>query len=144
MNMRLSVKLLVPEAHLPTYGSKGAAGMDLHSIQSLTLNAGDTRLVGTGIAVAIPQGWVGLVCSRSGLAVKHSVFVLNAPGVIDSDYRGEVGVILHNAGRDKFAIRKGDRIAQMLVQQSISPWIAIAKEIGDTERGQGGFGSTGA
>lgn len=141
--MQLKVKQLNPSATLPAYQTSGAAGLDLCAISSGTLNAHDTKLVGTGLAIEIPRGMVGLVCSRSGLAAKHSVFVLNAPGVIDADYRGEVGVILHNAGRDKWSWSAGDRIAQLVVMPVSNSNIRLVSELSSTDRGAGGFGSTG-
>lgn len=132
------------DATVPTYAREDDAGMDLRASEEATLPVGGHALVGTGIALAIPKGFVGLVHPRSGLAAKHGVTVLNAPGTIDSGYRGEVKVILLNTGGEVFTVNKGDRIAQLVVQQveRLSIWVVDALD-GETERGVGGFGSTG-
>lgn len=142
--MEVKIKKLRDGAVVPAVQTAGAAGVDLHAVSGGTLNPGDAQIIGTGLVMEIPAGHVGLICSRSGLAAKHSVFVLNAPGVIDSDYRGEVGVILFNAGRQKWRWAAGDRIAQMLITGINLPAFVLAdSELSDTERGSGGFGSTG-
>lgn len=141
--MQIHVKKIHPTAVIPEYQSAQAAGLDLHALSSGTLAAHDTKLIGTGLAVEIQRGMVGLVCSRSGLAVKHSVFVLNAPGIIDSDYRGEIGVILHNAGRDKWSWAAGDRIAQLVLMPVSRSLIRVVSALSETDRGADGFGSTG-
>lgn len=131
----------------PSLGTPGAAAYDLTANDSAILVAGQTACIGTGLSVAIPKGMAGLVCSRSGLALKHGVFVLNAPGVIDSDYRGEIGVILHKAAGSvgAFTINAGDRIAQLMFVRCEEVNFAPVdfQELGNTERGTGGFGSTG-
>jgi dUTP pyrophosphatase len=142
-SQELFVKLLSEKSSIPCFATAESAGMDLVSTSSVVLSGGDTRMFGTGVCVKLPPGTVGLVCSRSGMAAKNSVFVLNSPGVIDADYRGEVCVILHNAGRMKYSVRAGDRIAQLLVMPIIRPWIRPVKELDETGRGEGGFGSTG-
>lgn len=131
------------EMFAPTYARKGDAGADLRSTENLVIRPGETKLVKTGIRLALPDGYVGLVCSRSGLALKSSVFVLNAPGVVDSGYRGEVGVILHNSGFTNFEVKQGDRIAQLMIQKFESAEWNEVEDLDETERGTGGFGSTG-
>ena len=129
---------------LPTYETAGSAGMDLRAAESITLKPGARHLVPTGLSIALPHGFEAQVRPRSGLAVKHGVTVLNSPGTIDSDYRGEVKVILINLGEDDFVIRRGDRIGQMIVAPVVQAgWIEV-DSLDETERGVGGFGSTGA
>lgn len=128
---------------LPAYETAGAAGMDLRAAEGLTLKPGARCLMPTGLAIALPQGFEAQVRPRSGLAVKHGVTVLNSPGTIDCDYRGEVKVPLINHGQDDFVISRGDRIAQMVVAPvSHITWTEV-KDLDDTERGAGGFGSSG-
>ncbi len=128
---------------LPAYESEHAAGMDLRAAEDAILPPSGRALVATGIAIALPQGFEAQVRPRSGLAAKHGVTVLNAPGTIDADYRGEVKVILINHGADAFAIKRGDRIAQMVVAPVTRVTLAEAASLSETERGAGGFGSTG-
>ena len=128
---------------LPAYATHGAAGMDVLAAEDVTLAPGARHAVATGFSVAIPPGYEIQVRPRSGLALKHGISVPNTPGTIDSDYRGELRVIVINHGADSFAIARGDRIAQLVlapVTQAI--WEEVA-ELDDTERGAGGFGSTG-
>lgn len=128
---------------LPAYETAGAAGMDLRAAEGLTLKPGARCLMPTGLAIALPQGFEAQVRPRSGLAVKHGVTVLNSPGTIDCDYRGEVKVPLINHGQDDFVISRGDRIAQMVVAPvSRITWTEV-KDLDATERGAGGFGSSG-
>jgi dUTP pyrophosphatase len=128
---------------LPAYETSGAAGMDLRSAEDLVLAPGARALVPTGIAIALPEGYEAQVRPRSGLAVKHGVTVLNAPGTIDCDYRGEIRVPLINHGEQEFRIARGDRIAQMVVAPVIrAEWIETST-LDDTARGTGGFGSSG-
>ena len=128
---------------LPAYATDGAAGMDVVSAEDVTIAKGARHAVATGLSVAIPAGYEIQVRPRSGLALKHGITVANAPGTIDSDYRGEVKVILINLGQEPFAIRRGDRIAQLvLAQVTRASWLEVA-ELDETERGEGGFGSTG-
>jgi dUTP pyrophosphatase len=126
---------------LPEYASAGAAGADLRASASLEISPGGRAVVPTGLHLAIPPGFVGLVWPRSGLAVRHGIDTL--AGVIDSDYRGEVGVVLVNHGREPFRIAAGDRVAQLLVQPVVRATFADAEKLTDTERGAAGFGSTG-
>ncbi|WP_341704449.1 dUTP diphosphatase [Ferrovibrio sp.] len=130
---------------LPAYATADAAGLDLLAAVDapVTLQPGERRLVPTGIAIALPPGFEAQVRPRSGLALKQGVTVLNAPGTVDADYRGEVGVILINHGQQPFVVNRGERIAQMVIAAySRVDWIAVA-ELPDTARGAGGFGSTG-
>ncbi|MEP7349427.1 MAG: dUTP diphosphatase [Sphingorhabdus sp.] len=128
---------------LPDYASKGAAGMDICAAESVNLRVGKRLAVATGFAFAIPYGYEVQVRPRSGLALKNGVTCLNTPGTIDSDYRGEVKVILANLGDDDFLITKGDRIAQIVVAPVQHATMIEVEEIDETLRGAGGFGSTG-
>jgi dUTP pyrophosphatase len=128
---------------LPAYESEHAAGMDLRAAEDAILPPAGRALVATGFAIALPHGFEAQVRPRSGLAAKHGVTVLNAPGTIDADYRGEVKVILINHGAEAFAIKRGDRIAQMIVAPVTRVTLAEAASLSETERGAGGFGSTG-
>ena len=128
---------------LPEYTTSGAAGMDICAAESLKLRVGKRHAVATGFAFAIPDGYEIQVRPRSGLALKQGITCLNTPGTIDSDYRGEVKVILINLGEEDFVIRRGDRIAQMVVAPVIqAAWTAV-ESLDETARGAGGFGSTG-
>ena len=128
---------------LPSYATAGAAGMDVLAAEEVTLEPGGRHAVATGLAVAIPPGYEIQVRPRSGLALKHGISVPNTPGTIDSDYRGELKVILINHGAEPFPIHRGDRIAQLvLAPVTLAEWDDVA-ELDDTERGAGGFGSTG-
>ena len=136
----------LPHGHgldLPAYATGGAAGMDVLSAEQVTIQPGKRHAVATGLALAIPEGYEIQVRPRSGLALKHGITVPNTPGTIDSDYRGELKVILINHGEDAFAISRGDRIAQLvLAPVSVAEWDEV-DGLDDTERGSGGFGSTG-
>lgn len=128
---------------LPSYETAGAAGMDLRAAGAVVLKPGGRYLMPTGFAIALPHGFEAQVRPRSGLAVKHGVSVLNAPGTIDSDYRGEIKVPLINHGEADFAIRRGDRIAQMVIAPVIQVRILGVDSLDQTARGSGGFGSSG-
>ena len=132
---------------LPAYETSGSAGMDLRAAvpedAPVTLAPGARVLVPTGLKIALEPGWEAQVRPRSGLALKHGITCLNSPGTIDSDYRGEVGVILANLGQVPFVIRRGERIAQMVIAQHAHAVIAEVETLDETERGAGGFGSTG-
>ncbi|MES2422586.1 MAG: dUTP diphosphatase [Pseudomonadota bacterium] len=128
---------------LPAYATDGAAGMDVVSAEALTLAPGDRAAVATGFAIAIPDGHEVQVRPRSGLALKHGVTCLNTPGTIDSDYRGEVKVILANLGQEPFEIARGDRIAQLVPAVVLRATLDEVATLDDTIRGAGGFGSTG-
>ena len=138
---RLHFKRLHPEARLPSRGSAGAAGLDLYAIERVTIAPGGRAAVRTGLAVAVPAGFYGRVAPRSGLAVRHGVDVL--AGVIDSDYRGEILCALVNHGREPFEVEPGARVAQLVVETIATPEPAWAEDLEETERGAGGFGSTG-
>ena len=127
----------------PAYATEGAAGMDVVAAEDLTLAPGQRHAVATGFAIAIPPGHEVQVRPRSGLALKHGVTCLNTPGTIDSDYRGEVKVILANLGTEPFVIRRGDRIAQLVPAPVLKAVLDEVHELDDTARGMGGFGSTG-
>jgi len=130
---------------LPAFQTKGSAGMDLPAAVQVpvTIEPGERMMIPTGLAMAIPQGFVGLICSRSGLGAKNGVVVLIAPGLIDSDYRGELLVTLFNSSkREPFTINRGDRIAQLMVTPVFQPEWREVDELTETERGAGGFGST--
>ena len=136
----------LPHGHgldLPAYATDGAAGMDVLAAENMTLKTGQRHAVATGLAVAIPQGYEIQVRPRSGLALKHGITVPNTPGTIDSDYRGELKVILINHGADDFAIARGDRIAQLVLAPVTQAAWEEVEELDDTARGAGGFGSTG-
>ena len=128
---------------LPAYATSGAAGMDITAAESLTLRPGKRHAVATGFAFAIPDGYEVQVRPRSGLALKHGITCLNTPGTIDSDYRGEVKVILANLGEEDFVINTGDRIAQIVVAPVTQGIMCEVEALDDTDRGTGGFGSTG-
>ena len=139
--MNLKIKRLTDTARLPTRGSEHAAGLDLYADETTHIGVmGDWKAIRTGIAIAIPQGHVGLIWPRSGLAVQSGIAVL--AGVIDSDFRGELKVVLLNNSMGDFEIKQGDRIAQLLIQP-ITMLDPIEAELDDTDRGHGGFGSTG-
>ncbi|CAN5443777.1 dUTP diphosphatase [soil metagenome] len=130
---------------LPAYATGGSAGMDVHAAVagSVTLEPGSVMMIPTGIALAVPMGYECQVRSRSGLAAKNGVFALNAPGTIDSDYRGEINVILANFSKQPFVIERGSRIAQLVIAKHEHAEWAVVDELSVTARGDGGFGSTG-
>lgn len=129
----------------PAYGSSGASGFDLraNNEEDITIPVGGTALIPTGLYMAVPAGFEMQVRSRSGLAAKNGVFVLNTPGTVDSDYRGEVKVILHNAGDQPFTVTAGDRIAQGVICPVVHAVWNIVESLESSNRGEGGFGSTG-
>ncbi|MGE4295535.1 MAG: dUTP diphosphatase [Campylobacterales bacterium] len=139
----IRLKKLHPDAIVPAYQSTEAAGFDLHALEDAELVAGDRALIKTGLAIALPQGYELQVRPRSGLALKHGVTVLNSPGTVDSDYRGELMIILINHGHETFSIKKGERIAQAVLKEVIQADFAVVDELDATERGHKGFGSTG-
>jgi dUTP pyrophosphatase len=142
--VRLHVRRLRPEAVLPVRAYDGDAGLDLHAAEAAELGPGERVSVGTGIAVEIPDGHAGLVLPRSGLAARHGIALVNAPGLIDAGYRGEVRVLLLNTDRDAaFTIAPGDRIAQLLLVAHAAPPVLEVSELASSERGEGGFGSSG-
>ena len=137
----LAFKRLDPRATLPTRGSALAAGLDIYSIEDVTIESGQRLLVRTGLAVAIPEGCYGRVAPRSGLATKHGLDVF--AGVIDSDYRGEVCCLLYNSGNGPLHLPAQSKICQLIIERIITPDAEWADDISETDRGSGGFGSTG-
>lgn len=142
---KIAVRMLREGAILPTYGSVEAAGADLYACleEAVTINPGQTAFIPTGFAMAVPKGCAGLIYARSGMACKRDLAPANKVGVIDSDYRGEILVALHNHGAQARIITHGERIAQMIITPVLTPEYAIADTLDDTDRGAGGFGSTG-
>jgi len=132
-----------PPLDLPRYETAGSAGMDLRADESFALAPGERRLVPTGLAIEIPRGHEGQVRPRSGLSARHGIALVNAPGTVDSDYRGEVGVLLVNLGREPVTFARGDRIAQLVVAPVVQARIEVVDDLPGTGRGGGGFGSTG-
>ena len=130
---------------LPTYATELSAGMDLRADikEALTLHTLDRVLVPTGLYIELPAGYEAQIRTRSGLAIKHGIVSLNSPGTIDADYRGEIGVELINLSRDPYTIYPGERIAQMVVMPYVNVSLELAEDLSDTDRGEGGFGSTG-
>lgn len=145
MNKTVSLKKLDPRAKIPTYATKLSAGADLYLLTDtpVTLSPGETQLLHTGVAVAIPEGYVGLIFARSGLATKRGLAPANKVGVIDADYRGEIMVALHNHGTETQVLEHGERIAQMAILPFLSVAFAEVDDLDETARGNGGFGSTG-
>lgn len=142
--MHLKVRLLVPDAVLPSRAHEGDAGLDLHAAEPAVIGAGERAAVGTGIAIEIPPGHAGLVLPRSGNALRHGIALVNAPGLIDAGYRGEIRVLLLNTDREHdFELDPGDRIAQLLVVAFASLEPVEAPELSEADRGRGGFGSSG-
>lgn len=141
--MELLVKRLTPTAKLPVRATAHASCLDVHADAEGTIAPGERALVKTGLSVAVPPGFEVQVRSRSGLALKQGVAVLNSPGTVDADYRGEVGVILINLGKDPFVFKRGDRIAQLGVYRVELCAVSDVQVLDETARGAGGFGSTG-
>lgn len=142
--MRIPLKRLDPGLPVPAHAHAGDGGVDLHAAESITLAPGEFRAVPTGIAVAIPQGYVGLIAPRSGLAVRHGVSLVNTPGILDAGYRGEIKAILINHGPESVAVARGDRIAQLVVVPVVEQEFVEVDELPESSRGEGGFGSTGS
>lgn len=144
-NERIYFTLLDETAKLPTRATDGSAGYDLYAagLATVRVPAGEHMLIKTGVSISLPQGYEAQVRPRSGLALKHRVTVLNSPGTVDSDFRGEIGVILMNHGVGAFEVRPGDRIAQLVIAKyEVLPWLEV-DVLDETERGTGGYGSTG-
>ena len=141
--IKIKFKKLKEDSILPEYMSNGSSGADIFSGENITISPGNISLVPTGFSMAIPEGYEGQIRPRSGLALKHGITVLNAPGTIDSDYRGEVKIILINLGKENFIINKGDRIAQLVIGEVKRPAFQLVAELDETERNEGGFGHTG-
>ena len=141
----IKVKKLRPGAHLPTYGTEFSAGADLYACleEPVTIAPGETKKIPTGLAMEIPVGCAGLIYARSGLGTKQGLAPANKVGVVDSDYRGEFMIFLHNHGSQTQTVSHGDRVAQLLVTPVFTPGFEEADELTDTARGAGGFGSTG-
>ena len=142
----IRVKKLHPGAKLPTYGSAEAAGADLYACLegSVTIAPGESAWIPTGIAMEVPKSCAGLIYARSGLACKRGLAPANKVGVVDSDYRGQVVVVLHNHGNQPQTVENGERIAQMVITPVVTPAYVESEELDDSQRGSGGFGSTGA
>ncbi|MGB3511737.1 MAG: dUTP diphosphatase [Microcoleaceae cyanobacterium] len=141
--MELKVKKLDKLAVIPHYAHPQDAGLDLFSIDELTINPGESKLIHTGISIELPPGTEAQIRPRSGLALKHQITVLNTPGTIDETYRGEIGVILINHGKNLFQVTQGMKIAQMVIASFLSVKVEAVDELSKTERDTGGFGSTG-
>jgi dUTP pyrophosphatase len=141
--IKLPLTRLDRSIELPSYAREGDAGLDLRAAHDATLEPGGRGLVGTGLAVAIPPGYAGFVLPRSGLALSQGVTVLNAPGLVDAGYRGELKVLLVNHGDTPVGVRRGDRIAQLVLQRVERAELIEVTELPASERGAGGFGSTG-
>lgn len=142
----IRVKKLHPAAKLPTYGSTEAAGADLYACleETVTIAPGESVFIPTGIAMEVPVGCAGLIYARSGLACKRGLAPANKVGVVDSDYRGQIVVVLHNHGKQEQTVANGERIAQMVITPVLTPPYMQVDELTDSDRGSGGFGSTGA
>jgi dUTP pyrophosphatase len=142
---KIQVKRLSASVSIPKYETPGSSGMDIAAYieKNIIIYPGEKALVPTGFSISIPIGYEVQIRPRSGLAVKKNITVLNTPGTIDADYRGEIKVILINLGKEKFIIENGDRIAQMVICPVVQADLEEVKELSDTKRGSGGFGSTG-
>lgn len=143
--VQVTVRRLRDDAVLPRYMTPHAAGLDLHAVLEgdQNIRPGERALVPTGIAIALPDGYEAQVRPRSGLALRHGITLLNSPGTIDPDYRGEVGVILVNLGQEPFTVKNGERIAQLVIAPFVRATLQEVEELGETARGEGGFGHTG-
>lgn len=140
----VNITLLHPDAKVPNYAHKDDAGADLTSVKTVTLAPGERALVPTGIAIALPENFVGLIHPRSGLALKFGIGMVNAPGTIDAGYRGEIGVLLINHDpKETVRLEAGTRIAQLVIQEVVHAQFTEVTSLGQTQRGDGGFGSTG-
>ena len=141
----ISIQKLHPQAIVPQYMTDHAAGMDLCAAldEPIIVNPGQRLIVPTGIAMAIPPGFEGQVRPRSGLAIRQGITLLNSPGTIDADYRGEIGVIIINHGSDEVTFKHGDRIAQLVIAPVIQSSLRVVSNLSETDRGDGGFGHTG-
>ncbi len=143
--IKILIKRLSEEVSLPKYETSGSSGMDLSANidANINIDPGKTAIIPTGLAISIPKGYEAQIRPRSGLAAKQKISVLNTPGTIDADYRGEIKVILINLGQDSFVVEKGFRIAQMVVCPVVQAQLKEVSDLSETERGEGGFGSTG-
>jgi dUTP pyrophosphatase len=141
--LNIKIKRINESAIVPHYAHEGDAGLDLFSIEEKIINSGETVLIHTGIQIELPENTEAQVRPRSGLALKHSITVLNTPGTIDEGYRGEIGVILINHSKVNFKVEKGMKIAQMVIKPVLKVSVQEVSELSSTERADGGFGSTG-
>lgn len=141
--MKLLIEKIDEKAVIPFYAHKGDAGMDLFSIEEVLISPGEIKLIHTGIKLQLPLNTEAQIRPRSGLALKNGITVLNTPGTIDEPYRGEIGIILINHGKKPFLVEEKMKIAQMVIKPTISVEIEEVKELSNTDRGEGGFGSTG-
>lgn len=141
--MELKVKRIDEHAKLPQYAHPGDAGMDLFSIEERTIPPGESALIRTGLTIELPSGTEAQIRPRSGLALKHQVTLTNTPGTIDEGYRGEIGIIMINHGREPFQVSRGMKIAQMVIKPVLSVKVTEVENLTETSRGAGGFGSTG-
>ena len=141
----VKIKKLFQDVELPEYKTEFSAGMDLkaYTKENIVLKVGEIKLIKTGLAIALPNGFEAQIRSRSGLSLKNGIIVLNAPGTIDSDYRGEIGIILMNVGQSDFVIENNMRIAQMVITRYENAKLDLVEELDETTRADGGFGSTG-
>ena len=142
--IKIQIKRLSNSVSIPKYETSGSSGMDIaaHIENNIIINPGEKALVSTGFSVAVPKGYEIQIRPRSGLAAKKNITVLNTPGTIDADYRGEIKVILINLGKEKFVVENGERIAQMVVCPVVQAKLEEVNKLSDTKRGSGGFGST--
>jgi len=142
---KIQIKKLSDSVLIPKYETTGSSGMDIaaHIPNNIIIDPGEKALISTGLSIAIPKGYEVQIRPRSGLAAKKNITVLNTPGTIDADYRGEIKVILINLGKEKFIIKNGERIAQMVVCPVVQAYLEEVNELTNTDRGSGGFGSTG-
>lgn len=141
--MIVKIKKLTETTVIPSYGTENSAGIDLYSITNTNIYPNETKIIQTGIAIELPTGSCAFICSRSSLASKHGIFILNSPGIIDSDYRGEIKCILHNCSNTVFYVSLGIRIAQLLILRHEKIQWEIVDSLSTTDRGANGFGSTG-
>jgi dUTP pyrophosphatase len=141
--LAVKIKRIDKGLPLPAYAHTGDAGCDLYSRDEIILKPGERTLIGTGIAIALPIGHAAFIQPRSGLAAKYGITIVNTPGLIDCQYRGEIKVILLNTDKESFTVKRGDKIAQMVIQKVEEATFIEAEELEETERGDGGFGSTG-
>ncbi len=142
--MEIPLRRLDPGLPVPAHAHPGDGGVDLYAASDVCLEPGERSLVSTGLAVAIPEGFAGLITPRSGLAVRSGLGIINAPGLVDSGYRGEIKVILVNFGSERVDIRRGDRIAQLIVVAVETQEFVEVEDLPPSRRGEGGFGSTGS
>ncbi len=142
-HLNIKFKKLNSHSLIPEYMSNSASGADIYACEEVVIEPGEIKLVSTGFSLAIPEGFEGQIRPRSGLALKHGISVLNSPGTIDSDYRGEVKVILINLGKKAFTVKYGDRIAQLVITEVARASFQTVQDLDETQRSEGGFGHTG-